>query len=90
MDDRSPVADDAQRNLERRALRNVRSLVDKLENRDRMDSRRSVRLLAVLLVATAVVVGLGYAAVRMAQGPGASRVITTEPKAPDAPRVTPR
>lgn len=83
--------DDAQRDLERRALRNVRSLVDNLQARDRLDSRRSLRLLAALLAVTALVVGVGYAVVRAVSGPAAQREITTAvPKAAEAPRVTPR
>jgi hypothetical protein len=90
-DHQAPQADDAQRDLERRALRNVRSLVDNLQNRDRIDGRRSARLLAVLLAVTALVVGLGYAVVRIASGPAATREITTTvPKPGDGPRVTPR
>jgi hypothetical protein len=92
MDDHpAPPADDAQRDLEQRALRNVRSLVDNLQNRDRIDGRRSVRLLAALLAATALVVGLGYAVVRIVSGPAATREITTTlPKPGEGPRVTPR
>jgi hypothetical protein len=85
------ASDDAQRDLERRALRNVRSLVDNLQNRDRIDGRRSLRLLAVLLAGTALVVGLGYGVVRVVSGPPAQREITTTvPKAAETPRVTPR
>jgi hypothetical protein len=92
MDDpANPPVDEAQRNLERRALRNVRSLVDNLQNRDRIDGRRSLRLLAALLAVTALVVGLGYAVVRIVSGPAATREITTPlPKPAEGPRVTPR
>jgi hypothetical protein len=87
----SRAPDDAQRDLERRALRNVRSLVDNLQNRDRIDGRRSLRLLAALLAGTAVVVGLGYGVVRAVSGPPVQREITTTvPKAAEATRVTPR
>lgn len=91
VDDPARSPDEAQRNLERRALRNVRSLVDNLEHRDRIDGRRSVRLLAAVLAATALAVGLGYAAVRILSGPAATREITTTvPKPAEGPRVTPR
>jgi hypothetical protein len=83
--------DEAQRDLERRALRNVRSLVDNLQNRDRVDGRRSLRLLAVAVIATALVVGVGYAVVRIVSGPAATREITTPlPRPAEGPRVTPR
>ena len=91
VDDPPPATDEAQRDLERRALRNVRSLVDNLQNRDRIDGRRSVRLLAIALVVTAVVVGGGYALVRIVSGPAATREITTTlPRPAEGPRVTPR
>jgi len=91
VDDPPPAADEAQRDLERRALRNVRSLVDNLQNRDRIDGRRSVRLLVVALAVTAVVVGGGYALVRIVSGPPATREITTTLPGPaEGPRVTPR
>jgi hypothetical protein len=87
----APPPDDAQRDLERRALRNVRSLVDNLQNRDRIDGRRSMRLLMALLAVTALVVGVGYAVVRIVSGPAATREITTHlPRPAEGPRVTPR
>ena len=51
----STPGDDAQRNLEQKALRNVRALVDKIEATDEHQSR-SVRRLAVIIVA--VILGL--------------------------------
>ena len=89
-DSHASPPDDAQRDLERRALRNVRSLVDNLQARDRLDSRRSLRLLAALLVVAALVVGLGYAVVRVVAGPPTTREITTAAPKAEAPRVTPR
>jgi len=51
--------DEAQRTLERKALRNVRSLVDKLETDERTSIRRTLRFVAAtlaiaLLAATAL------------------------------------
>lgn len=57
----STPTDEAQRELERRALRNVRGLVDRLEQSDEADSRAQKRLLGWILVG-AVVVALGIAA----------------------------
>jgi hypothetical protein len=54
--------DDAQRELERRALRNVRGLVDKMQDIQEDDSRAQRRLLAWVLVgalAVVAVVGVG-------------------------------
>jgi hypothetical protein len=51
----TPAQNDIQRELEQRALRNVRGLVDKIEDADALDSRRQRRYL-VGIVAGAVVV----------------------------------
>jgi hypothetical protein len=48
--------DEAQRTLERRALRNVRGLVDKLEDEQRVQSRTTLRF-----VVGSVVFALGMA-----------------------------
>jgi hypothetical protein len=58
MDPRS--SDDAQRDLEQRALRNVRGLVDKIETIDRIDEGAQRRMLLWIVVGGIVaVVGLG-------------------------------
>ena len=53
--------DDAQRELEQRALRNVRGLVDKMEGLDRIDERSQKRALIGItigaLLGVAVIVG---------------------------------
>jgi hypothetical protein len=74
--------DDAQRALEQRALRNVRSLVDKLETGERRDARRSLRLLAWLLVGLVIGAAVAYAVLRIERGPvqsGEIRVKTPPP-----------
>ncbi|HEX6634142.1 MAG TPA: hypothetical protein VF038_09225 [Usitatibacter sp.] len=71
--------EDAQRELERRALRNVRSLVDNLERRERGDTRRNLRLLAWLLVGMAIALGIAYAAMRLVRGPVETREIVLTP-----------
>jgi hypothetical protein len=56
----STPGDDAQRELERKALRNVRGLLDKVEEDERLTRRGAVRIaviaVVVALVATAIVV----------------------------------
>ena len=85
------ASDDAQRELERRALRNVRSLVDKLESGETARRRGSLKILAWLCAGMAIAIAIGYAAYRVAHGPGETRVIPMEPgKRADAPRTTPR
>ena len=56
----STPSDDARRDLEQRALRNVRGLVDKVEQLDASEKRRERRLM-VYFVAAAVVAGLAFA-----------------------------
>lgn len=54
--------DDTQRDLEQRALRNVRGLVDKMEGIERVDRRKERRVLVwIALGGLAIVVALGAA-----------------------------
>ena len=62
------TSDPTQRELEQRALRNVRGLVDKIEQTDLLDARRQRKVLVrVALVALAIAV---VAAVLIAMRPG--------------------
>lgn len=70
---------DAQRTLEQRALRNVRTLVDKLETGERRDTRRNVRLVAWVLVALMLAVAGAYVVLRIKHGPVQSGEITMKP-----------
>jgi len=56
----STPSDDAQRDMEQRALRNVRGLVDKVEGLDADEKRRERRMLIVLVV-VALIGALGFA-----------------------------
>lgn len=51
------MADEARRELEQRALRNVRGLVDKIEQDDKVD-RRSQRVIVGGIVVGAIVVAI--------------------------------
>jgi hypothetical protein len=51
----SPNGHEAQRDLEQRALRNVRGLVDRIERDDRLDRRRGWKLVAAVIAAVLVV-----------------------------------
>lgn len=73
---------DAQRELEQRALRNVRSLVDKLEKGERRDARRSLRLVAWLLVGLVIGAVAAYAVLRIRHGPLRSGEIPLHPSPP--------
>jgi hypothetical protein len=88
------MADDAQRELQQRSLRNVRALLDKLEN-EAAAERRTRKWLAVGLVASAAVLfGVVYL---MAKPKGESRTIIFQPagragspEAPPAPAPAPK
>jgi hypothetical protein len=74
------VHDDAQREMERRALRNVRGLVDKLEDEDRARRRSTLRFAAVSI---AVALGLGaFVYWTIVSGKQAGREIVIEPVNP--------
>lgn len=77
--------DEAQRELERRALRNVRGLIDRIEEGDEVDARSQRRLLAGL-VGGALAVALVIAAV-LIFGKDARTTITVQPKSPPATRA---
>ena len=53
----SSHSDDAQRELERRALKNVRGLVDKMEASETADRRTQRRILVVILVIALAIAG---------------------------------
>jgi hypothetical protein len=48
--------DDAQRQMEQRALRNVRGLVDKVESQDHADTRAERRMIRNLVIGAVIVV----------------------------------
>ena len=71
---------DTQRELEQRALRNVRNLVDKVENQDLADKRAQRRMLKGLALGAVLlcVVLAGFFTFTPARQPG--KTITIEPK----------
>ena len=73
----STPSDDAQREMEQRALRNVRGLVDKVEGQDQADRRTERRMILRLLVGLAIaVVAVGaYFALTADKQPRATIVI---------------
>jgi len=59
----SMPSDDAQRNLERKALRNVRALVDRIETTEELEGRalrRQVLVIIGVVVAVVLVAFVGY------------------------------
>jgi hypothetical protein len=74
---------DAQRELERHALRNVRGLVDKMETIQETDKRTQRRLVAWVLVGVlAVAVLVGYAIWHTGQKYGTKPVVIDPAKLP--------
>ena len=71
------MAEDAQRELQQRSLRNVRALLDKLED-EAAAERRTRKWIAVGLVASAVVL-FGVVYFSMKANKGESRTIVVEP-----------
>ena len=85
----SQPGDDAQRDMERRALRNVRGLIDKIENEDELGRRAQTRtLIGLVLAAVVIAVVLGIALSRRAP---TSAVVIETPKpgqlVPQGPRA---
>ena len=64
--------DDAQRNMEQKALRNVRALVDKIENTDDHDRKAVLATAVKIVVGVAVVtaiVAIAYVTTRKEEPP---------------------
>jgi hypothetical protein len=77
----STPPDDAQRTMEQKALRNVRALVDKIENTEELD-RKSVRKhLTVIVAVVLVVFGIAFVAWRIAAPRDEARAVVIPPPA---------
>lgn len=57
--------DDAQREMEQRALRNVRALVDKFEGEDARKQKSARHLAVVIVVSILVLAAVGFLAIRL-------------------------
>ena len=71
--------DDAQRTLEQRALRNVRGLLDKMEDEERVDRRQTVKIAVVCGVVALVFFVIVIAWLGKRGEPGATTVVVTPP-----------
>lgn len=85
----SMPSDDAQRELERRALRKVRGLVDMIERTDEVDSKAQKRLLAAILIG-AILVALAIVVVIAAGGERPKPVVIDASKLPPVRAGPPR
>jgi hypothetical protein len=79
---------DAQREMEQRALRNVRGLVDKVEEMDKVDNVSQRRLLVTIVIAAIVVLGLlvliGVLGQKQPRGTPVELKLPTSPATPPA------
>ena len=76
------VNDDAQREMEQRALRNVRALVDKIENVDDLGRKSSRKWIMVTVVVFSVVLGMLFVVVnRLGTQKGYEAVVIPPPPA---------
>ena len=80
----SPPNDDAQRDMEQRALRNVRALVDKYEDSDARESRSTRRLVigVVAFILVGFIAVLGYLQFTKRTEPGPALILPPPAKAP--------
>ena len=85
----SMSTDDAQRQLERKALRNVRELVDKMESSYEADARTQKRLLIAIVVG-AVLLALAIAAAIVFSGERSQPVAIDPSKLPPVRAGPPR
>lgn len=85
----SMSSDDAQRQLERKALRNVRELVDKLENSYEADAHTQKRLLAAIVIG-AVLLALAIGAAVVFSGDRGEPVAIDPSKLPPVRAGPPR
>ena len=76
------MSDDARREMQERALRNVRGLVDRIENDDKIETRKQRRILAWVII--------GLLAGAAALGLSLSRVKDDRLRAVDIPAAQPK
>ena len=75
----SPQGDDAQRDMERRALRNVRGLLDKIEDDDRLESRKTIRLAVACGIVAIIALALVLAFAVGRKAPPAGTIVLPPP-----------
>ena len=77
----STPSDDAQRAMEQKALRNVRSLVDKLESTEALEGKALRKQLTVIIAGVFVVFVIGLVAWMVATPREAPRTVVIPPPA---------
>jgi hypothetical protein len=71
---------DAQRELEQRALRNVRGLVDKMDNIEQVDHQRQKRLLLTIIGIAVVMGAIVVVSVNYMSGKQQGKPVVIDPK----------
>ena len=82
----SAPGDDAQRDMEQRALRNVRALVDKIEDKDLLDRQALRKQLVVIVVGVIVAFAIMYALYAIFAKKEPQRTIVIPPPGNVAPK----
>ena len=80
----STPSEDAQREMEQRALRNVRALVDKYEEKDEVEARSARRMLFVIVAVVLGIVAVSYIAYKLTAREGPAKTYTLPPPASPA------
>jgi hypothetical protein len=78
--------DDAQRNMEQKALRNVRALVDKIENTDDHNRKAVLGTAVKIVVGVVVVIAIAAVAYITTHKPEAPRTLVLPPPGGAAPK----
>jgi hypothetical protein len=84
----STPGDDAQRDMERRALRNVRGLVDRMENDDKLARRTQFRVFVGLVIGVVAIAVAG--ALLMTRRTPAREMVVEPPKPGQVMPLAPR
>jgi hypothetical protein len=81
------ASDDAQRELEQRALRNVRGLVDRIEDDEKLSRRAQMRTVAILVAVVLVVLVGAAALLARHESPGPIQASQPTQSVPKPPRT---
>ena len=78
----STPGDDAQRNLEQKALRNVRALVDKIESTEELEGRALRRQVTVIVCVVLVIAAAAFVAYKVTVPEHAPQTVVIPPPQP--------
>jgi hypothetical protein len=82
------MSDDAQRDFEQKALRNVRNLVDKIEDEDKAGNQKQlVYVIAIVAVVAALAAMIMLGRTKSGDAKGPPKIEIPPPKPPGAPKT---